>query len=297
MIGVTCLLIPLGVIIGNDTSPVELRWRLNQGEKLHFEWQVTVDAVSTVSKVVKKITNKQAMEFSWQVEGRDEEGNYRIAQKLERLQWKLFDADGREVVTYDSASDNPQGQARELHKLLGPLIGQPVQLALSPRGEIVSAAPSPEFQRVIEQMKNQESLLFAFSAEGLTQMFRQSLPLLPSEAVSAGSQWEQTSRYALAFGNVTQKNRYTLTQIATPSGDSSGDPAVTIDVTSELQWQPAPQQSLQLKEQHMQGKLLFDIRRGRLVRATVEQTLVTEDMYRDDKIVSRTQTKMEVIVR
>jgi hypothetical protein len=299
----SAIVVLLGLAMAGEGQG-ELRWKLTPGETLTLQWQTTTDTLSAVNKVAKHLVSSQQIEMTWRVLEQDGQGNYQIEQRLDRIQWKLQGEGGDAIIAYDSAAaEEAQGAARRLRESLGALINKPIQLTLSPRGEILAVKFSAEFEQAIESLRTQESLLAAFSPEGLSQMFRQAMPLLPENQVKHGDSWTRSTELVLGFGQVTQTTRYTLVEKSDGGENESiserqKDAAtLVIQWDGELQLKGQADRALQIKQQETKGQLWFDSQRGRLLRSSIRQQLTTELPYREDHVVTRVQTTLELTVR
>ncbi|GIW93264.1 MAG: hypothetical protein KatS3mg110_1305 [Pirellulaceae bacterium] len=288
-----CLVL-LALLSEPGTSADLLRWKLAEGESYRIEVRVQSQSAATVNKLVKKVASHQELRLSWQVEGTDAEGNFRIVQRIERLRWRLEGEGGRVVIDYDSDAPPADEQARRASAAVAALVGKSLRVVLSPRGEIISAVPDADFQEALRELEDKENLLYLFSAEGLSAMLAQAMPILPEQAVVPGDKWQLSRRLALAFAPATQKSEYVVIE---PSDADRQAGLLPIDVTSQVELEPAEGVSLKITEQHTEGRLIFDVVHGRYLSARFKQLLVTETPFRDDVARARVETAMELTVQ
>lgn len=272
VIGYWSLVIPAGA------EP--LRWKLKAGE----EFVATIDQKSEIASTLggaapTVMTLEAGLEMTWNVDDIDEQGTAEITQRFKRLRMKL-EMPKSGAISYDSASDTkPTGDAKAIAAAIEPLLAAEFHIKLSPRGEITSVELGEEAQKVVEGLDAASPLKGLLSKEGLSNILKQSLVILPEEEVKSGDTWQREASLSTALGKFKQTTAYKLQ----PPDDAAVDVA-RIESNSELQLEQPGASKATLKEQQQKGMIRFDHAAGRLRSAEVEQELVTASMLKDTPI-------------
>jgi hypothetical protein len=280
-----------------STQPAALRWRLKSDDPLKVAFVQTLTTVSTVGGRAVRMDIEMGADWLWNVEQVSDEGSYTILQKLSRLRLKLTRSDGSPPIEYDSgSSERPRGAARNVAESVAPLLGTSARLTMTARGEIVQVKLLPEAEAALQEMRDAGQVFTLFSADGLTDVLRQALPMLPADPIAAGQNWDSTNKALLSLGAVAQTSQFTYRGLE----DKDGEQLARIDVTSQVAVQPkvetpeAP--AVKVEEQKMNGTLWFDTVAGRFRSGLLEQQLVTSSPYRDEKITVRMTSVLQFTV-
>jgi len=260
-----------------------LRWKLKQGEELLAKIDQKSQVASTLGGAAPSImTLDTSLELTWKVDRVDEQGTAKITQRFQRLRMKL-EMPKSGAISYDSASQTkPSGDAKAIAAAIEPLLQAEIQLTLSPRGEITSVELSEEAAKSVGGLADASPLKALLSKEGLSNILKQSVVVLPEEEVKPGDTWQREANLTTALGTFKQTTKFELQ----PPEASAAEVARIASVSSlELEQRPAARPSpATLKEQRQKGLILFDQSAGRLRSAEVEQELVTTSMLKDTPI-------------
>lgn len=275
----------IAISLATLASAAELRWKFKEGDEHVAKVEQKSEVTSTVGGTSTVITMETGMDLLWQVTGVDEQGTATITQKFQRLRLKL-EMPKAGVISYDSGSETkPTGDAKTIAAAVQPLLEAAVKIKLSPRGEIKDVELDDAARQAIEGLAANHSLKALLSKDGLTNILRQTLVVLPEEDVKPGDEWPRTTTLATPLGNMQQT---TTSKLLEP--DARSPQVARIEQTSKLHLaEPtaAKARPATLKNQHQKGLLLFDNDAGQLRSAEIEQELVTTSMLRDTAIQVR----------
>jgi hypothetical protein len=280
-------------------SPVPLRWHLAAGDQFVVAFSQKMQTISAIGNRALRMQVEMGAELLWKVEDVQASGDMRIEQTISRLQMRLTRSDGTDPIQYDSAAtERPRGPARDIAAAVKPLVGTTSTLTMNPRGEILSAQLSPDTEEALEELKDSEQVLHLFSAEGLSEVLRQVMPMLPAEPVTAGQTWEVAHKTTLAAGVVAQTTQLTYRG----PEEKDGRTLQRIDQTATSKLQPPPEaaeagaKKITVKEQKLSGTVWFDSQAGRFDSGALTQELVTESPYRDETITVRLTSELTFTV-
>lgn len=215
-----------------------------------------------------------------------------MSQRFQRLRMKLTMPKGGEI-SYDSASEaKPTGDARTIATALEPLLKSAVTLTLSIRGEISDVQLDAAAQKAVEGLAAGNALKTLLSKEGMENVLRQTLVVLPEGDVEPGSEWRQTAELPTAFGKVQQSTTFKLLE-----PDAKSPDLARIESVSQLELEPAAAskpRATTLKQQEHKGLILFDNAAGRLRSAEIEQELVTASSLKNTPIQVRLVSSLKM---
>jgi hypothetical protein len=275
----------------NAQEAIQLRWHLPAGKQFKLSFTQGTEIVTTIGNNAVRLRVDHGAELLWVVQLVDEAGNMQIEQTISRLSIKMSKSDGTEQIAYDSAStERPRGGAREFASAAGPLVGLKVQIALSPRGEIIAANVPPESSEIVEQIRDRSKIANLLTPEGLADVLKQAMPLLPEKAIAKGDSWELPSEKVISIGKIAQVTKLTYAGL-----DDSLQPAehkIQLSGEATLTASPEKAEKLTLKEQQMNGTLWY-LSDAYISRGSIHQQLVTEKPFRDDIITTRLKTQLD----
>jgi hypothetical protein len=284
----------ISFFVNTASAQTELRWELQPGQE--FTVNVEQKTASDVAYTGKKVTTdiSLSMELGWTVTAADEKA-ITIKQALKRL---IFQMESAKVgkVEYDSAvKSRPAGQARDIAAAVAPLLNAEIELQMTPRGEITSAAPANEAAEKLLAGDAEAAGSSLISKQAIQQLLRQSLVTLPEKAVADGDTWTATNEIDSALGKGQQKTTYTFAGMV----EEQGENLARIDMVAKLDLAPPAAASGKptIKEHTQSGKVLFLTEEGRVVSAEQEQTLITERPYRDTTIVVTLKCKQTTTLK
>ncbi len=250
-----------------------LRWQLKAGDAFTVEIEQHTDSIVAFS--AKSATTKigLTLKLAWKVTAATDNG-FTIRQTVEQVHEKLVTQD-MGTIEYDSATAaRPTGQARELAESIKPLIGAEFELMMKPNGEITSVTPANDVAKTLLAATDKTNPNAA-SHEGLQQMLRRPLAVLPEKKVKPGDTWSVASQRVTAAGPLNLETTYELQSI-----DEKG--LAKIAMTAKAQ--PGTGSKMTIKEHQHSGTIQFSATDGRLLDIDQTQKLVTERPYRETTI-------------
>jgi len=258
-------------------ADVKLRWKFRKDKPYHY---VLTQGMEMSMKLPNNNINtkmSQVSEMTWKVNAVKPDGSAELTQILDRMQIKVegptgkFEVDSNQKA--DAAQAGPLGAM--LNKMMEGLVGTPIDLVMSARGEVISVKVP---DKVMEAMKTAgpqgQAFAGAFSEKGMKQLIEQSSMLLPEKAVSPGTTWVQKRTLETAgLGNMEVDTTYT------DKGEAPGTPDLrTIDGTVTMQFhQPENAQvSVRVTSQDNAAKFFFNTSSGHLSRSEMKQKMQME---------------------
>ncbi len=263
-----------------------LRWKLKPGEAYTIDIEQHTDSQVGFSGKSAKTQIELKLKLAWKVTAAGDSG-FTIRQTVEQISQKITTQD-MGVIEYDStAGARPTGQARELADSINPLIGAELDLVMTPRGEITSVTPTNDIAKALLAVAD-KSDSNAASQEGLQQMLRRPLVVLPEKEAQPGDTWTVASERTTAAGTLKLDTTYRL--------ESFEDKSVAkIDISAKAQAGTGSKTTI--KENQHSGTVWFSVSEGRLVQIDQKQKLVTERPYRDTTITVTLDSTQKTTVR
>ena len=250
-----------------------LRWKLKSGDAFsveidqHTDSQVTFSGKSAATKI------DLALKLAWKVTGATGDG-FTIRQTVERIHETLVTQDMGTIEFDSAAAARPTGQSRELADSIKPLIGSEFDLVMTPRGEITSVTPVNDVAKAL-LISAEKSDSNTASQEGLQQMLRRPLVVLPEKEAKPGDTWTVASDRTTAAGSLKLETTYRLESI-----DNQSLAKIAISAKA----QPGPGSKTVIKEHQHSGTIQFSVSNGCLVEIDQTQKLITERPYRETTI-------------
>jgi hypothetical protein len=282
------LMISLAAVLVAATCPDSasaqtlLRWKLKPGETLKIEIHQDTDSQVGFSGKSAATKIELGLQLVWKVTAAAGD-SFTVRQTVEHIREKLVTQDMGIIEFDSSATTRPSGQARELAEAIKPLVGAEFELAMTPSGEITSATPANDIAKSLLTAPDKTNQSAA-AQEGLQQMLRRPLVILPDKPVSPNDTWTVTSDRATAAGMLKLDTTYQMEGLDNHS---------IAKVASTSKAQAAPGSKANVKQYQHSGTILFSVEDGRPVEIKQTQKLVTERPYRETTItvtLSSTQT-------
>jgi uncharacterized protein DUF6263 len=250
-----------------------LRWKLKPGDAFTVDIHQETDSQVGFSGKQAKTKITLDLKLGWKVTAAGSD-DFTIRQTVDSIR-ETLDTPDMGSIQYDSSSSaRPSGQARELAESIKPLVGAEFELKMTPRGEIASATPANDSAKALVASGG-KSNAEAAAQDGLQQMLKRSLALLPEQEVKAGDTWTATSDRATAAGPLKLETTYRLENL-------EGNSLAKIAMTAKAQSSPTSKTTI--KQHQHEGTLRFSVADGRLVSIEQKQKLVTERPYRETTI-------------
>ncbi len=257
-------------------ADVELRWKFRKDKPYHY---VLVQKMEMSMKLPNNnISTKmsQVSEVTWTIKAVKPDGSAEMVQTLDRMQVKVEGPGGTFDVDSKNKTDAAKaGPAAPLAKMMEGLVGAPMDVVMSARGEVISVK-IPD--KVLEALKTVgpggQAFAGAFSEKGMKQLIEQSAMVLPEKAVSPGTTWiAKRSVETGGLGDMEINTTYT------DKGETRGKPDLReIDGDVKMQFRQAEnaQVSMRVTSQDNAAKFLFNTTSGHLSSSEMKQVMKME---------------------
>jgi hypothetical protein len=268
-----------------------LRYKFKKGEKLNYVMEQKMKMAMNLAGQDIETEMGQTIDMSWEIKEVDAEGNATIAQKFDRVRFKM---DGGPVGNIDYDSKDGKEPEGPVGKLISPMLKAlsdvEMSITMDTRGK-VSNAKVPE--KVVKALKNMPGggagLGEMFSEESLKHMMDQSGLVLPKEAISKGKTWDQNMEMKTGMATMKMEMVNTLESPVKRDGKDleriSQKPNIAFNFNDNL---PV---KIKLKSQDNKGTAYFDNTAGKLVETNMTQKLEMEISAMGQDIVQKmTQT-------
>jgi hypothetical protein len=223
-----------------------------------------------------KTKMSQVSEMTWKVKSVKPDGSAAMSQVIDRMQIKVEGPAGKfEIDSSKKGDAAPPGPLAGLGKMVEGLVGVPVDVTISARGEVLSVNVP---DKMMEAMKTAgpggQAFAGAFTEKGIKQLFEQSSVLLPEEAVAPGTTWVQKRSVETAgLGNMDIDTTYT------DKGEVPGKPGLRmIDGAVKMQIKPGENSPVTMRvlSQDNAAKFLFNTTAGHLSSSEIKQNMQME---------------------
>jgi hypothetical protein len=267
----------LGVFAaGAGAEDVELRWKFQKDKTYRYTLEQGMEMTMNLQNNKVSTKMNQVADMTWSVSKVNDDGSAETVQTIDRMRIKVEGPGGNfEFDSKNKPEDAQAGPFGSLGKMMEGLVGTPMEVTMTSRGEIRSVKV-PE--KMTEALKTAgpggQAVAGAFSEKGLKQMFEQSSMVLPEKPVSPGTTWQQKRSVETAgIGNLDIDVTYT------DKGPAEGKPNLReIDGAVSMQFR-APENAavtISVKDQDASAKFFFDAAGGFLSRSELKQKMQME---------------------
>lgn len=251
------------MLVAASASPGQklLRYKFTPGQAHRYGiTQKMVQSVATPERTV-KITLTQTMDTRQQTDAIDAEGVASIVQTVERVRMDMELPQGRKVHYDSAAKEPPEGIAKAYAGAVGSLVGRPIQLKLTPRGEARKAELPAG---ALEGLKKAVGPAAEVAApENLSQLTN--LAVLPEGRVSAGYTWQHEAAITNpAFGKLLVQTTYRYEGEESRQGRTLDKISFTMTLSFPEKGSLA---TANIKAQESRGTIYFDAALGQLVES------------------------------
>jgi hypothetical protein len=273
-----CLAVAVLVLFAASAAGADatLRWKFNPDQPYHYVLTQGMEMAMKLPTGDVKTTMSQVSEMTWKVNAVKSDGTADMTQVMDRMQIKVEGPAGK--FELDSSKKNeaaPTGPLAPLGKMMEGLVGVPVDVTISARGEVLKVnVPA----KLLEAMKTAgpggQAFAGAFTEKGIKQLFEQSSLLLPEKAIAPGTTWVQKRSVETAgLGNMDIDTTYT------DKGDVPGKPGLRMidgDVKMEMKAGANSPVSMRVVSQNNAAKFLFNTTAGHLSSSEIKQNMQME---------------------
>ena len=192
-----------------------------------------------------------------------------MSQTIDRMRMEIASpAFGGKNITLDSADKKkPEGLAGIIAPVVEGMVGKPVSMKISARGEISDVKLPQEMLDSFKKLPGAEQMGAMFSEDGFKQMTSQGMLTLPEAAVTDGKSWTSaTESKNPILGKQKMSTDYTYQGTETRDGQELAKIATKLTMSFEP---PADAPfKVELKDQNNKGLILFDEGKGRIFEST-----------------------------
>ncbi len=252
-----------------EVTPV-LKYRYVPGQKLQYELKQTLTTKTEYAGQESGNAITQHLNLSTVIEKVLPDGSARVKKSIDRIRIKATQPGSEQDLEYDSASENEAtGQFAMIVKSMSMLVGQEIEMTVSPRGEardvVVPQSLIKKFSSPAAQMGGVNS------TEGVTKMMSQGSVIFPGKALAVGDQWNRDLTTELPFGMMKSHIVFTY------SGQTKNG-LHRIDAQTTISIEPKKNLPFQIKMTESQGRgvYMFDADRGLVLASGLKQVMNME---------------------
>lgn len=278
---VLSLVLVLTSSLGSSTAQAAetLRWKFKPDETTNYVLDRSIDGVFDFNGQQINFSFEMTFDLTWKVKSVAEDGTGELEQTVDRIQFTMQSPIGGELK-WDSTQSEPEGNPiwAQMGGPLKGLLGSPISMKVSPRGEVSDVQFTEELQKTFDDGGQRRRMNFGggVSASSIKEMIERAFLKLPEEEVTEGTKWEQ--QFSTAFANAGTQ----FTDVAyavTGTEDKEGTKVVKISATTELSFEPNEGQSeaeIDIAEQEGSGEIQFDVAAGRTLLQASKQKMTIE---------------------
>jgi hypothetical protein len=261
---------------------VQLRYQWTKGDVL--EYRVTLHSTGEVSGVPGRGDTKTeqmiTQRITLTVDGVAPNGVASVHETVTAIRSESSALVGKIIVDTAKPSDDttdPIGQA--MSKMLAAVVGQPINIVITPDGTVRSIEGGSRLLERIAQGANadpemaaaSQALTSLYGDQAIRGMLEQSFPKLPPQPVKPGDTWMgQIALGNQTIGRIAAALTFTLKRV---DGGASGRATVTAAMKLTQEVKPpaagATRMTMALGDSRGEGELVFDIGRGRIATNTM----------------------------
>jgi hypothetical protein len=194
--------------LGLEGTAEEIRWKLTEGEQLEVTLNQKSESTSVCQTIERKNSTEIQLELEWKVNAAKDD-QITVEQTIRRIQMRLQTptADRSGQVDLDTSATSEKqprpGVEKNVLKDLQSLVGMKAIVEMNTRGEISKVTVAENDLEKLRQAGSSTPLLKMMSADGLTELFRQSSFVLPEKSTESGFEWTVERQAAGPFGTLT----------------------------------------------------------------------------------------------
>lgn len=276
--------------IGQET----LRWKLQEGQQFDVVMNTEVNSQQTVMGEEITTDMEMVLNFGWTVDNVGEEEVISLTQSIERMRMNMTVPVVGEVVVDTDAEEDTGPIARQVGAVIRPFIGIDFHLEMSDLGEILDATLSEED---IEALAAGGGAFEMFTKDSFEQMLHQSGIVFPEEAVSPGDTWSGEWEVDSPIGTMLVEAEYTIVEFVEQEGVRCAK--IEMSATSAIR-EPDEENgtgiNIEIKDQEIEGVILFAIEEGRILESQTEQTLSMEVTVGSEVVPQKVATTSQMTI-
>jgi hypothetical protein len=283
--------------VGQESGGTLYRWKLAEGDQFEIRMVQNTSTETVVDVRTVAQSSDMTLTLDWQVESVDEDGTARIRQTISAIQARVVlpESDGPVTVEYDSANERHSGRAKQLADSFSRLIGQPVFVTMTSRGEITDVEIPEETMESLRQMPGSMEGRQAFSLESIREMFQASGTSFPEAAIGPGQSWKVSREF-----NIGTPHQLLRETTCTPGDNGRIDFSSTLSIRdikppdSDSSVETTPWTIL---SQESGGHMVFDAEAGHPVSSQSKTALATRSTYHALEVTTKIDSSIEIAIQ
>jgi hypothetical protein len=292
-------LLPTLALVALAAAPAradaKLRWKFTKGKPYHYTitQKTQMKMVQGPGQEISTVMN-QVTDLTWDIKAVDPDGSASMTLTTDRVRI-VMDSPVFKLEFDSKDPKDPTGPAAALAPVFRAMVGVPIEMKMSGRGQISDVKVPP---KLLDALKNAgpggaAATNSLASEEGIkTTMSRASL-VLPEEAVAPGKSWKSNVELpAPPMGTMALDSTYTYKGPATQDGHK----VEKVDLATKVDLKPSdnPQVTVKVKSQDNQGAFYFDNADGYLRGSEVNQKMELGLTVMDQELVQNVETSVKM---
>ncbi len=248
-----------------STAQESLAWKFQSGESLKYTVQQNTQMEMDLNGQQQTMTMNQTMDMVWKIASVESNGDARMAQIVDRVQFKSeggpfgavqFDSSSNEVV------DSPL--VKSMAEVFKKIVGQEFGVTMQSTGKVQEVTVPPA---LLKALTDAGPAANAMNEDTLKQMMTQSAVTLPSQGIKTGDSWESNQKVELPFGTMT------IVSMLTYEGTEGGLAKISMQPKIDVKPKEGAPITLTMKKSDGKGTVLFDVARGRIAKSDLDLTM------------------------
>ncbi len=248
-----------------STAQESLAWKFESGESLKYTVQQNTQMEMDLNGQQQTMTMNQTMDMVWKIASVESNGDARMAQIVDRVQFKSeggpfgavqFDSSSNEVV------DSPL--VKSMAEVFKKIVGQEFGVTMQSTGKVQEVTVPPA---LLKALTDAGPAANAMNEDTLKQMMTQSAVTLPSQGIKTGDSWESNQKVELPFGTMT------IVSMLTYEGTEGGLAKISMQPKIDVKPKEGAPITLTMKKSDGKGTVLFDVARGRIAKSDLDLTM------------------------
>jgi hypothetical protein len=279
----------------------QLRWRFAPQQRYEIQIEQSTELETEVDLVKQTVRTATGLRSRWTVVGFDARQVAQIEMVLvgAKLNVTMPTTSGVRTLEVDSAVEDKDADAREIEmrQNLQAILGKPIRLSVTDRGEIVGVELDASTKEAIRTAPQSMQIRQAISEEGLRELFASAIPVLPEGDVEPNVSWTLAKEFGNPLGRFRRDHTFTWQGSESRGGTEQEKIGVSATLTpispASLESTSPP---VTIKSQATTGTIWFDAARGLVSEADIAAQLTTVAPYREKKIQTRADSRIKLAI-
>ena len=280
------------VACGDLDAAETFRWKLTPGDRFDATMTQRTTLTMTVGERTVEIPQSLTLNMKWRITSVDDQGLITMTQTIDRARMTMTAAG--ENIKFDSNDDKEhEGVAREIAKVLKPMVGAAFTQRMTSRGEVKDMVIP---KSVVNALGTNPFLKEFFAGEGFKDMMVKASPVLPEQAIGKGFSWKSDSATKTPAGTMKIHSTYTYQG----EGKLDGRPVGEFAATVNLEFDDTENDlgaKIEISKQQNTGTIFFDAVAGHIARVTMDQAFTIKVTVGDDVVDQDLKTSLTMTVK